>query len=79
MAKKKPGNVVAASTPDSLLKIGDRVRIRHYGGQCGRIVEYRGPLGPGGARIYRVMVRTKPTKTYIELREDQLELIPAKS
>jgi hypothetical protein len=32
----------------------------------------------GGAQIYRVLVRRKPEPTYIELREDQLELAPTK-
>jgi hypothetical protein len=44
----------------------------------GRIVERRGPLGPGGAQIYGVLVRRKPEPKYIELRENQLELVPAK-
>jgi hypothetical protein len=43
----------------------------------GRIVELRGPLGPGGTQIYRVRVRRKPTPVYIELREDQRVPIPA--
>jgi hypothetical protein len=45
----------------------------------GRIVELRGALGPGGAQIYRVRFPRKPKPIYIELREDQLILIPAKS
>jgi hypothetical protein len=43
------------------------------------VATYRGPLGPGGARIYRVRVRRKPKPIYIELREDQLVLIPAEA
>jgi hypothetical protein len=62
-----------ASTP---LKLGDRVKIRHSD-RRGRIVELRGPLGPGGKQVYRVRVRRKPTPVYIELLEDQLVLIPA--
>ena len=58
------------------LKVGDLVKIRHSGFKRGRIVELRGPLGPGGARIYRVRVRRKPTPAYIEVREDQLIPIP---
>ncbi len=57
-------------------KIGDRVNIRDSAGLRGRIVELRGPLGPGGAQIYRVRLRRKPRPSYIEVREDQLELIP---
>ena len=64
--------------PALLFNLGDRVKIRYSGGLRGRIVELRGPLGPGGAQIYRVLVRRKPSRKYIELREDQLVLIPAK-
>jgi len=73
----KPVRAIAAKKVPDLLKIGDRVRILHYGGQKGRIVEFRGLLGPGGARIYRVRIQRKPSPTFIELREDQLEPIPA--
>ena len=59
-------------------KLGDRVKIRLSGGMRGKIVELRGPLGPGGCQIYRVLVRRKPEPKYIELREDQLVLAPAK-
>jgi hypothetical protein len=62
-----------------LLKLGDRVRIRDSGGLRGRIVELRGPLGPGGVQIYRVRVSRKPKPSYIELREDQLEVLPAEA
>jgi hypothetical protein len=59
------------------LKLGEYVRIRHSAYPPARIVELRGPLGPGGVQIYRVRIGWKPKPTYIELREDQLELIPA--
>jgi hypothetical protein len=58
-------------------KVGDRVKIKNYAGKIGRIVELRGPLGPGGVSIYRVLVERKPAVSYIELREDQLELATA--
>jgi hypothetical protein len=61
------------------LKLGDLVKIRNYAGKRGRIVELWGPLGPGGMRIYRVRVRQKPKPVYIDLREDQLVLIPAEA
>ena len=67
MAKVKPG---------PLLKLGDRVEVLHYPAWRGRIVELRGPLGPGGAQIYRVRIPRKPKSMYIELREDQLIPIP---
>jgi hypothetical protein len=68
MAKKKGSPV---------LKLGDYVHILHAAYPRGRIVELRGPLGPGGAQIYRVRIGRSRKPTYIELREDQLELIPA--
>ncbi len=61
------------------LKLGDRVRIRLSGGMKGRIVELRGPLGPGGAHIYRVQTQRKPEPVYVEVREDQLEVLPPKA
>jgi hypothetical protein len=78
-AKKqsKSGQAVVAGNLRDRMKVGDHVKILHYGGQRGRIVEFRGPLGPKGAPIYRVVVGRKPRRTYIELREDQLELIEA--
>lgn len=60
-------------------KLGDKVEIRHADGLRGRIVELRGPLGPRGALVFRVRVRRKPKPAYIELREDQLVLIPAEA
>ncbi len=60
-----------------LLKLGDRVRILHSSGLRGDIVELRGALGPQGAQIYCVRIRRKPKPVYIELREDQLVLLPA--
>jgi hypothetical protein len=62
----------------SAIKVGDRVKIRSPGGLVGRVVELRGPLGPRGAQIYRVRFGRKPP-AYIEVREDQLEPIPAET
>jgi hypothetical protein len=62
-----------------LFKVGDRVQLLPSPLQ-GRIVELRGPLGPGGAQIYRVRIHYKPKMrrpSYIEVREDQLQVIPA--
>ncbi len=59
------------------LPIGTVVRIRNTNYGPVRISEYRGPLGPGGARIYGLHVGWKQ-KGYIEVREDQLEVLPAK-
>jgi hypothetical protein len=51
-------------------------RIRHSGRGPVRIVEYRGPLGPGGQHTYRVQVRPKPHAAYTVVWESQLEPIP---
>jgi hypothetical protein len=58
-----------------LPKIGDRVKILHASEVYGRVVELRGPLGPGGAQVYRIMVRKKPKPSYVEVRADQLEVV----
>lgn len=54
--------------------IGDKVFIPHFG--PGKITELRGALGPGGAQVYRVMYRRKPTVGYLEVLGSQLR--PAK-
>ena len=59
------------------LAINTRVKIRNSGFGHGRIVEYRGPLGPKGARVYRVMLRRRPP-SYTEVLEEQLEVLPPK-
>jgi hypothetical protein len=59
------------------LKIGTVVKIRDTGYGLARIVEFRGPLGPKGARVYRVQVRRKPSPAYIEVLEEQLEAVPS--
>jgi hypothetical protein len=57
------------------LKAGTVVRIVNSGYRRAKVAEYRGPLGPKGARIYRVLVQRKPRRMYIEVREDQLEVL----
>jgi hypothetical protein len=59
------------------IKVGTIVKILNSGYGRARVVEFRGPLGPKGARIYRVRVRRKPRPAYIEVREDQLEEVAA--
>lgn len=68
---------MAANNAPELFKVGTLVNIRNSGYRRGKVVEFRGPLGPGGTRIYRVLVRGKPKPAYVELREDQLAVIPA--
>jgi hypothetical protein len=63
--------------PAHLFNLGDRVKLRLSGGMRGRIVELRGPLGPGGVQVYRVRIRGK-LEPYIEVMEDQLQLLPTK-
>ncbi|HWY86429.1 MAG TPA: hypothetical protein VNX28_06880 [Gemmataceae bacterium] len=57
------------------LKVGTVVKILKSGYGRAKIAEYLGPLGPKGARIYRVLVQKKPRRVYIEVREDQLEVL----
>jgi len=59
------------------LAVGTVVKILHSRYGPAKIAEYRGPLGPKGARIYSVLVQTKPRRVYIEVREDQLEVLEA--
>jgi hypothetical protein len=56
------------------LKVGTVVRILDSGFHQAKVAEFRGPLGPKGARVYRVLVQTKP-RMYIEVLEDQLEVL----
>ncbi len=69
MAKKNQPDVVVS------FKGCDKVRIKNYAGNVGKIVEYRGPLGPGGAPVYRVQVKRKPNISYIELLGSQIEVV----
>lgn len=57
------------------LPIGTPVKIRNSGYGLAKIVEYRGQLGPNGARVYRIRVGDKPP-AYTEVLEDQLEVVP---
>lgn len=56
------------------LKPGTLVRIRESGFHRAKVAEYLGLLGPKGARVYRVLVGTKP-RMYTEVLEEQLELL----
>jgi hypothetical protein len=61
------------------LTIGTIVKIRNSGYRNGKIVEFCGNLGPGGAPIYRVRVRRKPKPAYVEVLADQLEPVVSDS
>jgi hypothetical protein len=70
---KKPGNKKAKL--DLVFSVGDLVEIIHFG--RGKIIELRGPLGPSGAQVYRVLYSRKPKAAYIEVLGSQLR--PAKT
>jgi hypothetical protein len=71
---------MATFDDSGVLKVGDWVNIRHSGyTKPGRIVEYRGPLAPGGVRVFRVKMRGRPSPAYIEVREDQLEFVSSET
>jgi hypothetical protein len=57
------------------IKDGTVVKILNSGYERAEVAEYRGPLGPKGARVYRVLVEKKPRRVYIEVLEDQLEVL----
>ena len=57
------------------LKAGTVVKIRDSGFHRAKVAEFLGPLGPKGARVYRVLVQRKPRPMYIEVLEDQLEVL----
>jgi hypothetical protein len=57
---------------------GTVVKILNSGYPSAIIAEYRGPLGPKGAHIYKVQVQRKPRREYVEVREDQLEVLQDK-
>src|SRR5258707_7281473 len=69
---KNPANTKAKSV--ATFSLGDRVEFLHFG--RGTITELRGPLGPGGAQVYRVLYRRKPKAAYIEVLGNQIR--PAK-
>jgi len=58
------------------LKVGDMVKVRYSGFKRAKVVEERGALGPSGKLVYRIIVRRKPKPYYIDVTEDQIELIP---
>src|SRR5262249_19033066 len=67
----------AMTTPESPepIKNGTIVPVRNSGLYRAEGVEYRGPLGPKGARVYGPWYGRKPRPAYIEVLEDQLEIL----
>ncbi len=56
-----------------IFKIGDRVKLKSQAGRISHIAEYRGTLGPKGAKVYRILIRKKPRPGYVEVIESHLE------
>jgi hypothetical protein len=67
---------MTAKKSSPLFQVGDRVKIRHWENLPARIVEFRGPLAPGGMFVYRVRIAYKPKPSYAEIPEDELIAIP---
>lgn len=63
--------------PD-ILAPGTRVKLRNFFGHKGRVVEWRGPLAPGGVQVYRVRYGPKGRRASFEVRRDQLIVLPPK-
>ena len=59
--------------PKDPYQVGTLVRLRNSGRRA-KIVEYCGALGPKGASVYCLMVRRKPSPSYIEVLADQMDL-----
>lgn len=56
------------------LKIGTIVKVRNSRMGPAMIVEYRGRLGPNGARVYGLQLTND---AYNEVLEEQLEIVSA--
>jgi hypothetical protein len=63
--------------PPGKFRIGQSVRLKHlFRGKVGEVVEDRGPLGPGGQRLYGVRIDLEPFDEHpLELLEDSLEAV----
>ena len=59
------------------LPVGTFVKLLYTDFERVRIIEYPGPLGPGGMRIYRVRASLKSEPFIAEVRDDQIVVIPA--
>ena len=60
-------------------KLGDHVKIQYWPKLQAQVIEERGPLGPKGALVFRIRVESDPDPRFIEVLEEQLKVIPAKS
>ena len=68
-----------SSQPALPIQLGSRVRFLAAPELTGKVVEFRGPLGPKGVEIYRIRFLNRPYKSYVEVRGDQIEVLPPKS
>jgi hypothetical protein len=59
-------------------KLGDHVKIRYGPEVPAQVIEERGPLGPNGALVFRIRVEYDPEPRFVEVLEEELELIPEK-
>ncbi|MBX9583734.1 MAG: hypothetical protein K2X87_25815 [Gemmataceae bacterium] len=66
------------NAPD-ILPLGTRVKIRHFGGTKGKVIEWRGPLGVGGKQIYRIGYKLNGRRQFIEVPRDFLIVLPPKA
>jgi len=64
---------------EPLFKLGDRVEVRHSNKRRARIVELRGPLGPGGTHIYRIRTKRWPKPIYTEVARGPAYLASAEA
>lgn len=65
------------TTPEPIPE-GTFVEVLNSGIKCAQVLEYRGPLGPKGARFYRLLAQRRPP-LYMEVREDQLKVLGQQS
>ena len=76
----RAGTPVAASSPVSpVSRLFTHVRVLYYPDMRGRIVELRGPLGPGGAQRNRVRFRRKPNRCTLSCAKINSFLSPTRN
>jgi hypothetical protein len=65
--------------PPGKFRVGQRVRLKHlFRGKIGEVVEYSGPIGAGGRRVYRVRIDLVPfDENPLILHEESLEAVDA--
>jgi hypothetical protein len=77
MAKRAGIDPSIFTTPGPF-RVGDRVRISRGGEPIeGTVVEDRGPLGPGGTRVYGITFRMAevPDEVYVERLVNEMTLV----